>query len=279
MNEKEIFERLTAPFALSDIKWRIQIAGLSANRSPWAMVTAYVGANEIRDRLDSVLGATNWTASYEEIGGGKGTLCKLSLRIGNEWITKSDGASSESEIEAVKSGLTGAFRRVAGVFGIGRYLSRLDTMYAEISENGIYRGSAQEKQSKIWVPFKWTPPKLPSWALPSSESIPSPAPKVEAAKPGASVSTRPSSNSDRKPAPPIRTPSPAPMAPSATATPADASLRKGEPTLDDIPKSLFLIFQEMDISSTKIMELCRRKNWDFVEVERILRDLRPAAVA
>jgi hypothetical protein len=76
-------------------------------------------------------------------------------------VTKWDGAEN-TDIEAVKGGLSGAMKRAAVQWGIGRYLYDLDEGWANIHDRG--RHSAKDKNNK-W--FKWDPPELPPWALPN----------------------------------------------------------------------------------------------------------------
>jgi hypothetical protein len=120
------------------------------------------------DRLDDVCGPQGWKNEFTE-GPNGGQLCGIYIKIGDEWISKWDGADN-TQIEAVKGGLSGAMKRAAVQWGIGRYLYNVEEGYAEIcSENGgkkgIYRGEAKKKDNtKVY--FTWNPPKLPVFALP-----------------------------------------------------------------------------------------------------------------
>jgi hypothetical protein len=76
------------------------------------------------DRLDAVLGAENWQDRYEFHG--VRTICYLSIRIEDEWITKGDGAG-DSDVEAEKGAISDALKRAAVKWGIGRYLYDLSS--------------------------------------------------------------------------------------------------------------------------------------------------------
>jgi hypothetical protein len=89
-----------------------------------------------------------------------GVLCSLSIRVGDEWVTKQDGAEN-TQIESTKGGLSGAMKRAAVQWGCGRYLYALEETFAIISERGRFRGRTKDQK-----PFKWDPPELPEWALP-----------------------------------------------------------------------------------------------------------------
>lgn len=161
-------ERLKDPFPSDDIEWRIQSAGKKGDRI-WARVLAYVTNRAIMSRLDDVCGPENWKNEFKEWTG-KGVLCGISIKIGDEWVTKWDGAE-ETAIDATKGGLSSAMKRAAVQWGIGRYLYNLDAGYAVISSTGKY---FQKGKSGEYDSFKWDPPALPAWALPDGTTITSP---------------------------------------------------------------------------------------------------------
>ena len=151
-------ERLRDPFAPADIEWRVQQAG-EKNGRVWARVLAYVTNRAIMERLDAVVGPENWRNEYRE-GPAGGVLCGISIRIGDEWVTKWDGAEN-TEVEPVKGGLSAAMKRAAVHWGVGRYLYDLEEGWANVHDQGAF--SARTKDGK-W--FKWDPPALPEWATP-----------------------------------------------------------------------------------------------------------------
>jgi hypothetical protein len=91
-----------------------------------------------------------------------GVMCGISVKIENEWVTKYDGAEN-TQVEAVKGGLSSSMKRTAVQFGIGRYLYHLDANFAQTVDNAPNAKSAKTKDNK-W--FKWIPPELPNFALP-----------------------------------------------------------------------------------------------------------------
>ncbi len=158
---KEIMDQLQAPFPAEELEWRIGRAGVKGDKT-WATCLAYINNRAIMDRLDNVLGIHNWQNEFKDAPGG-GVLCGLSIKIEDEWITKWDGAEN-TQIEAVKGGLSGAMKRAGSILGIGRYLYQLPEGFAEISDSGKYYQSANK--NKGTPAFKWNPPALPGWALP-----------------------------------------------------------------------------------------------------------------
>lgn len=154
-------QRLAEPFPPNEIHWRIGQSG-EKNGEIWAKVLAYLDARAVMDRLDEVCGPENWRNEFRPLNGtGNGNLCGVSIKIGDEWITKWDGAEN-TDIEATKGGLSDSFKRAAVHWGIGRYLYNLGEGWADISDKGTF--SAKTKDGK-W--FKWDAPKLPAHALPA----------------------------------------------------------------------------------------------------------------
>lgn len=165
--------RLKAPFAPEDLEWRVQSAGEKDGRI-WARVLCYVTARAVMDRLDEVFGPAGWQDDYRQ-GPAGGVLAGIGARIGDEWVWKWDGAEN-TDIEAVKGGLSGALKRAAVKWGVGRYLYRLGEAFAVVHDGGAHR--AKTKDGK-W--FRWDPPALPAWALPDSAVGRNQEPKVAAA--------------------------------------------------------------------------------------------------
>ncbi|MES2524282.1 MAG: Rad52/Rad22 family DNA repair protein [Gemmatimonadota bacterium] len=157
----EIFAQLAAPFAPNELDWRVARSGMS-NGKPWAQVLVYIDARAARARLNSVLGPENWKVEYTH-GPANGVIATLSLRIGGEWIAKQDGADI-TDIEPVKGGLSGAFKRACAVWGIGEYLYDIGDSWATFSEHGAHRVKIDG------VTHRWDPPKLAPQFLPRGTS-------------------------------------------------------------------------------------------------------------
>jgi hypothetical protein len=127
-----------------------------------ALALAYVDARVIQDRLDDVLGVTGWQDEYECLPDGS-VVCRLRLRLGEEWITKMDvGGQSEQpdEGDRRKAAFSDALKRAAVKFGIGRYLYRLPQLWCDYDP--------QKRQFT-------RPPTLPAHALPKPKKA-APAP-------------------------------------------------------------------------------------------------------
>ena len=130
--------QLAQPFKAEDIEWRIASTNKEKTKG---IAVAYVDSRAIQERLDSIFGCENWQNSFEITQGAEKDLTSYVCRIGiysperNEWIFKSDG-SGPTDIEPVKGGLSGALKRAASVWNIGRYLYELDGVWVDIEQKG-----------------------------------------------------------------------------------------------------------------------------------------------
>lgn len=161
------FKAMQDFFEADAIEWRIQQAGEKHGRV-WAICVPYVTNRAIQVRLDEVAGPENWRNEFRP-GPDGGVMCGLSIRVGGEWVTKWDGAEN-TDVEGVKGGLSGAMKRAAVQWGIGRYLYALDETFANVHDNGRFRGKTREGSS-----FRWDPPRLPHEVLPGGAEPASPA--------------------------------------------------------------------------------------------------------
>ncbi|MCX8130916.1 MAG: Rad52/Rad22 family DNA repair protein [Clostridia bacterium] len=166
-----IHEQLLTPFPAEEIEWRVQSCGITNNK-PWVKVLAYVEARAIQNRLDEVFGWDGWTEEYRNVG--DNMICRLGVLTEKGWIYKENGASN-TDIEAFKGGISGAFKRVAASgYGIGRYLYNLEESYAECqlekpsNTKGWETAKTKEKDPSQKKTIYWKIPTLPKWALPSS---------------------------------------------------------------------------------------------------------------
>lgn len=144
---EEIFTQLKAPFPSKDIEWKM---GGTSKDGTRGRALPYLKFQAVADRLDQVLGELNWTNTYVS-GPAGGVVCRLSLRIGNEWLCKENGAGN-TDREGVKGGLSDAFKRAGTMFGIGRYLHAYEAILVDVDEHG-----------------RWTAPALPDAFLPADE--------------------------------------------------------------------------------------------------------------
>jgi hypothetical protein len=142
---------LAEPFEPSEVKFKPAV--VSGSR---AMALAYVDARVIQDRLDEVLGVEGWSDDYECLPDGS-VVCRLRLRLGEEWVTKVDvGGPSEQQDggDRMKAAFSDALKRAAVKFGVGRYLYRLPAQWVDY-----------DPHKRQFV----RPPALPAFALPKKK--------------------------------------------------------------------------------------------------------------
>ena len=168
MNSKNIMEELSKPFEPHEIDWRVQMASEGHNGYR-VLVCPYIDARAIMNRLDAVCGGF-WQSNFDKIvvNQKEAFQCRLSIKIGGEWITRSDGAEV-SEYESVKGGHSNALKRAGTAWGIGRYLYGVKGQWVDLLTRGEHRVSGNfkinEKSTKLEGYFNT--PQLPAWALPA----------------------------------------------------------------------------------------------------------------
>jgi hypothetical protein len=179
--EDSILKKLSAPFPASDIEWRVGQAGEKRSGGVWAKVLAYVTNRAIMQRLDDTVGPSRWKNEFRSAPEGDGVLCGVSIFLAEPlgWVTKWDGASN-TDIEAIKGGLSNAMKRAAVQWGIGRYLYDLESGWADILADGEKGYGKNKTKEGTW--FDWNPPTLPSWALPEGTKKAQPASTQEVKK-------------------------------------------------------------------------------------------------
>lgn len=210
--------KLKEPFPAIDLEWKIQTCGTKTDGTPWARVVAYVTARAIMERLEDTVGPFHWTTSYREVKLENGSTyagveCALSVRVENEWLTRRD-ICEPTDVEPLKGAYSGALKRAAVQFGIGRYLYLLEDGFATISDKGQFRG-----KTKDGTVFRWDPPALPVWAQPGPRRQEPAAPAQTPQAPASNVQpVQPKAPAASAPVAPVATrPPAAPAAPAQTA--------------------------------------------------------------
>ena len=153
MNASDL-SRLALPFHPSDIEWK---PGATTRDKSKGLAMAYVDSRAVQQRFDEVCGPADWRNEFRE-GPGGGVLCGISVRIDREdgtaeWVTKWDGADN-SQVEAVKGGLSGSMKRAAVQWGVGRYLYEIPSPWVRLDDRGRFAET----------------PKIPRQYLPKSEN-------------------------------------------------------------------------------------------------------------
>lgn len=181
----EALEELKKPFSGSNVRWRV---GGKSRNDEWLNLFAYLEARDIMERLDSVCKkfCLTWSSDDEYVFDDRGMIVKCTVLLEDQLaglkVARSDASritpvvvpdglkDSEEKTRnaanvnysrnlenAVKGQVTDAFKRACVKMGIGRYLYMLDQTWVENQGKDKY---GQDK---------FTPPRLPPWALPDEE--------------------------------------------------------------------------------------------------------------
>lgn len=122
------------PLSAEEIEWKIQ--GSTKNKDK-TIIVPYINNRAVMHRLDTCFGASEWKVEYKhhnynitktdkesgiETDSHKlGCVCVLSIKIDDEWISKSDGADMTA-IEPFKGSISDSMKRAATQWGLGRDL-------------------------------------------------------------------------------------------------------------------------------------------------------------
>ena len=139
-------DALTRPLDPEEIEWRIV-----AVKNGWTTIVPYIEARTVMRRFDKAFGPLNWQVLYREftVGNQKGVLAEIRVRDPEtgEWVVKADG-SEPTDNEPFKGGLSGALKRAAVPWGIGRELYRFPTVQIRGEHRFIPR-AVEERLAKM----------------------------------------------------------------------------------------------------------------------------------
>ena len=159
------------------------------------------------------MGQNRWKDSFtpwhESVSGKKtkfSQLCTISIyddELG-QWIDKTDGAE-DSDIEAVKGGLSDAFKRAAVKWNIGRYLYSFNTVWVAAEARGNSYIIPESENAKLEKAYNDTVARLFGTSAPKQKpdaqkgttaTTPPPSQKQAATPPSAPTMTSPQNNGD-----------------------------------------------------------------------------------
>lgn len=160
---EEILTRLSAFFPVKDVKY-FPLTYMKDKSK--AMAAFYITNRAVQARLDATCIWRNSFIADPRDSLGKSILCVIDILIKNAegesiWISRTDGAGN-SDIEAIKGGLSDAMRRAAVQWGIGRYLYEVPGQWTEMKPTPV-----NSKGNPLY--FKTTP-RMPSKFLPDGEN-------------------------------------------------------------------------------------------------------------
>lgn len=157
--------RLADPFSPADVEWK---PGATTRDKSKGLAMAYLTSRAVQQRFDDVCGPADWRNEFQA-GPDGGVLCGISIRVEREdgtadWVTKWDGADN-SQVEAVKGGLSGSMKRAAVQWGVGRYLYELPATWVRLDDRGRFAETPR-------IPAQYLPKGARSEAAPRQTSSP-----------------------------------------------------------------------------------------------------------
>lgn len=184
--EPTIHDKLSAPFDVGELKFFVVARSKDKTKGK---VGSYIDARAVMDRLDEVVGPTNWQTSYILLDPAmKAVECSLSIRLDeNGWTTKCDvGYPNEgkdadnADKEPLKAAFSDALKRAAVQFGIGRYIYSLELerdwlpidQFDKFTEQPRLKGDRSARQPMPQRPVE-------AAQSPSAVSTPAPDPDME----------------------------------------------------------------------------------------------------
>ncbi len=124
---EDTLKQLRQPLPERAISWRV---GQTNSDKTFGQALPYIDNRIVQNRLDEVLGASNWTNRFVEVTANNRLLavrCILGVRIDGQWVEKEDAAQLDDSAQgsrelAIKGVYSDAMKRAAVQWGVGRYL-------------------------------------------------------------------------------------------------------------------------------------------------------------
>ena len=121
-------EELTKPLTAEEIEWKIV-----SSRGGQTLIAPYITSRSVMERFDRAFGPFGWMVTYRPVNLGEGMtgfLACIAVRDPNtgDWVEKEDGAGP-SDMEPLKGAVSGALKRAATVWGVGRELYAYPRIY------------------------------------------------------------------------------------------------------------------------------------------------------
>ena len=145
------FQALDNKLKPSDVDFKVQSV-IPKGDKVYCILVAYKDARVDQRVLDSVVGKENWQVKYRRDE--KGILfCSVGINNSGEWIWK-ESNGTESFTESEKGEASDAFKRACFMWGIGRHLYDMPTIFITLEPTEYYKKGDQTKTNLR--PQKWT---------------------------------------------------------------------------------------------------------------------------
>jgi hypothetical protein len=147
-NEKtDVWARLSAPVPSGVISWRQDGKVTARDGKYFARFVAYIEANTVRERLDSVVPG-EWDLTLEllppiQVEDGDGAQCSFKARLQILGVIREDIGTGRD----YKQASTDAFKRAAVRFGIAHELYAYEQNWVEMDGDGKYAKPLEDPQA------------------------------------------------------------------------------------------------------------------------------------
>ena len=143
--------KFSDPLQPNQVEWKIQSWTKDKSKT---IVVPYIDARACYERFDECFGPMNWSTEFRETKAQKttkegpvwetGHICKLSVKVREDFVSREEGCSS-TDIEPIKGGISGSFKRACHAFGLGRELYD----YPRVMIGGEHRFISLEHQQML----------------------------------------------------------------------------------------------------------------------------------
>jgi Rad52/22 family double-strand break repair protein len=146
IEKTDVWAKLSAPVPSGVISWRQDGKVTARDGKYFARFVAYIEANTVRERLDSVVPG-EWDLTLDlmpAVAGedGDGTQCSFKARLQILGVIREDIGTGRD----YKSASTDAFKRAAVRFGIGHELYAYEQNWVEMDGDGKYAKPLEDPQ-------------------------------------------------------------------------------------------------------------------------------------
>ena len=150
MKAQEAIAVLRRPLSAEEIEWKI-----IASKNGQTTIAPFIDARAVMARLDEAFGPFGWQVRYTpaQVGEEHGVIASIAVKNPDtgEWVEKQDG-SGATDLEPFKGGISGALKRAAVAWGIGRELYKKEGAWGSHNAphfNGGIHGLPHSWQKRI----------------------------------------------------------------------------------------------------------------------------------
>jgi hypothetical protein len=148
---KEILAKLRRPLRRDEIDFRVGTV-ITSGQKAFATILAYKDARTDMNVLDEATDGL-WQNKYERDS--RGVLqCGIGIKAGEEWVWKYSNGT-ETQVEKEKGEYSDAFKRAGFMWGIGRELYDVPSLFVELRASEFRMDNGKAKGTNKLRPNDW----------------------------------------------------------------------------------------------------------------------------